>query len=188
MRLTTGTRSLRWALGAAGVGLAIVAAPGAAAEPIIPEDPGVPAPLAPAELAPAEPAAAPLIPAAAPVVPVSVTPPDGVSHLPSPDSLPPGTTTTQTAPEHPTLDYLKDVWNAIRTKEVSGSDALLLLAQRPVNNAKVFDSVPQSQSGPAAPPAAPPAVPASAEAPPVPVPAGAVPAEPPLLVPPAPAG
>lgn len=166
MRHVTGARSVRLALKSIvvlGVGLAGVAVPVAVAEPVIPVDPDVPAPQAAPVPATGEPAV--IAQAAAPS---SITPADGMSHLPSPDSLPPGT--TQTAPEHPTLDYLKDVWNALRTKEVTASDALLLLAQRPVNNAKIADSVPQSQSGPAAPPPAPAADPAPAPVPPLPAP------------------
>jgi hypothetical protein len=180
VRLVTGTRSVRVSLAGAvlGFGLAGMAAPAASAEPVVPGEPVVPVPL---ELPPppaADPAA--LAQAAAPAL---LTPAEGTSHLPSPDSLPPGT--TQTAPEHSTLDYLKDVWKALRTEEVSASDALLLLAQRPVNNTKVADSVPQSQSGPADPPAAAPAedpgaapaqtapaAEASAPVPPLPAPAG----------------
>ncbi len=188
MRLVTGTRSVRVSLAGAvlGFGLACVAAPVAAAEPVVPGEPVVPVPLE----VPPPPAADPAALAQA-AAPAALTPAEGTSHLPSPDSLPPGT--TQTAPEHSTLDYLKDVWKALRTEEVSASDALLLLAQRPVNNTKVADSVPQSQSGTAGPPvavplpaapavpaadpgAAPPQTAAAAEAsapvPPLPVPAG----------------
>lgn len=194
MRLVTGTRSVRMSLAGAalGFGLAGMAAPVAAAEPVVPGEPVAPVPLE----VPPPPAADPAVLAAPAALaqaaaPALLTPAEGTSHLPSPDSLPPGT--TQTAPEHSTLDYLKDVWKALRTEEVSASDALLLLAQRPVNNTKVADSVPQSQSGPAGPPVAvpPPAAPAvpvedrgaapahaapaaeaSAPVPPLPVPAG----------------
>jgi hypothetical protein len=145
------------------VGLAGVAVPIASAEPITPVEPGVPAP----ESVPAAAPSADLSPEALAVVaqaaaPASVAPPDGVSHLPSPDSLPPGT--TKTAPEHPTLGYLKDVWNALRTEEVTASDALLLLAQRPVNDSRIAESVPQAQVVPAGAPA-PVAVPAPGDAP-----------------------
>lgn len=164
MRLVTGSRSVRLTTGSlaafAALGLGV---PTAAADPAV--EPVVPAPVAAPVTPAAAPAPAPGDPAA---VAQSATPPDGMSHLPSPDSLPPGT--TQAAPEHPTLDYLKDVWNALRTKEVSASDALLLLAQRPVDDSKVAESVPQSQSGPAAPAPAPVAVA------PAPVPAAGAPA------------
>ena len=56
---------------------------------------------------------------------------DGVPHLPSPDHLPPGT--TQTAPERSDHSYLRDVWEAVRSHDVSISEALLLIAQRPMD-------------------------------------------------------
>lgn len=61
----------------------------------------------------------------------SVTPPDGIPHLPSPDNLPPGA--TQTAPEHRNLSYLREIWQAVRSQNVTMSDALLLIAQRPMD-------------------------------------------------------
>lgn len=76
-------------------------------------DPAEPAPVVAAETSP------------------SVTPPDGVPHLPSPDSLPPGA--TQTAPEHRNLGYLREIWQAVRSRDVTMSDALLLIAQRPMD-------------------------------------------------------
>ena len=56
---------------------------------------------------------------------------DGVPHLPSPDHLPPGT--TQTAPERSDHSYLRDVWEAVRNHDVSMAQALLLIAQRPMD-------------------------------------------------------
>lgn len=148
-----GRRGVRATVGAFGVGLAALLAPVAGADPAPPAEPVVlPAPDAPA--------VAPL------------TPPDGVSHLPSPENLPPGT--TQTVPEHPKLGYLREIWQAVRGKDVSASDALLLIAQRPGDAGKIADSVPSNQ-GPTAPPAvaadpapggAPAEVPAPAPAPP----------------------
>jgi hypothetical protein len=94
-----------------------------------------------------------------------------VSHLPSPENLPPGT--TQTAPEHPKLGYLREIWQAVRGKDVSASEALLLIAQRPGDAGKIADSVPSNQ-GPTAPPAvAPDPAPATppAESPGAPAPA-----------------
>ncbi len=113
---------------AAGLGaliaLTVLTAPGAGADPIDPAEPSSPA----AVEAPPPPAAIEAAPA--------VTP-----HLPSPDNLPPGT--TQTAPERRTLGYLRDIWNSVRTEDVTMSDMLFLIAQRPMT---------------AAPPAAPPPV------------------------------
>ena len=61
-------------------------------------------------------------------------PPDGVPHLSSPENLPPGTTDTPPDAGQPrTLGYLRDLWHAVQTQEVSGRDALLLLTQRPMN-------------------------------------------------------
>lgn len=57
--------------------------------------------------------------------------PDAVPHLPSPDNLPPGT--TREPPERRTLGYLRDIWNTVRTEDVTMSDMLLLIAQRPMN-------------------------------------------------------
>jgi len=70
-------------------------------------------------------------------VPVDVTtvtvaaPPDGVQHLPSPDSLPPGTSDEPVGPQtNPNVSYLKDLWHAIQNDEVDRSDLLLALSQR----------------------------------------------------------
>ena len=61
-------------------------------------------------------------------------PPDGVPHLSSPENLPPGTTETPIDQGQPrTLSYLRDLWHAVQTQEVSGGDALLLLTQRPLD-------------------------------------------------------
>ena len=89
------------------IALTLLTAPGAGADPIDPEVPPSPAAL---EAAPA------------------ATP-----HLPSPDNLPPGT--TQTAPERRTLGYLRDIWNSVRTEDVTMSDMLFLIAQRPMTAA-----------------------------------------------------
>jgi hypothetical protein len=96
---------------AAGLGaliaLTLLTAPGASADPIDPAEPSSPAAV---EAAPA-----------------------GMPHLPSPDNLPPGT--TQTAPERRTLGYLRDIWNSVRTEDVTMSDMLFLIAQRPMTAA-----------------------------------------------------
>lgn len=87
--------------------------------------------LAGAATAAAEPAPTPE--PAQPVVTSSAQPaPEGVPHLASPDNLPPGTTTTPVSQSR--LGYLRDLWHAMRTQEVSGSDALLLLTQRPLSS------------------------------------------------------
>ena len=77
-------------------------------------------------------APAPQVEAVAATTASTVVPQDGVPHLPSPDSLPPGT--TQIEPEHRNLGYLHDIWTAVRNKDVSMSQALLLIAQRPMDS------------------------------------------------------
>ena len=98
------------------IAMALLTAPSAGAEPIDPAGPSSPA----AVEAPPSSAAVEAAPAAVP-------------HLPSPENLPPGT--TQTAPEQRTLGYLRDIWNTVRTDDVTMSDMLLLIAQRPMNAA-----------------------------------------------------
>jgi hypothetical protein len=107
----TGRRA-QTGLGALGISLAILAAPVAAADS---GDSAEPAPQAVV---------------AAPAV-VSSAPADGVPHLPSPDNLPPGT--TQAAPESSNMSYLRYLWQAVRTPGVTMGDALILIAQRPLD-------------------------------------------------------
>lgn len=94
---------------------------------------------------------------------------EGVPHLASPDNVPPGTSVAPENPNQSRLTYLRDLWHAMRTQEVSGSDALLLLTQRPMDaDATSSRGLP---SGPQSPlPAEP--------APDVPVPADAAPLAP----------
>ena len=107
-RMCTGQPRRRAATGlGALIALTLLTAPGAGADPIDPADPSSPAAI---EAAPA------------------ATP-----HLPSPENLPPGT--TQTAPERRTLGYLRDIWNSVRTEDVTMSDMLFLIAQRPMTAA-----------------------------------------------------
>ncbi|MEA2494690.1 MAG: hypothetical protein QOJ29_2601, partial [Thermoleophilaceae bacterium] len=90
------------------------------------------------------------------------TPPDGVPHLSSPENLPPDTTDTSPDADQPRgLTYLRDIWHAYQTQEVSGKDALLLLTQRPMD----ADAVPPPGM-PANP--TPPTAPLPPDAPPVP--------------------
>lgn len=137
-------------LGAVGIASALLGAPGAAAEPV-PSDP-----VAPVEVAqlPAEAADPTLIaaPEAVSLTPEAVqqdleAPPDGVPHLPSPENLPPGT--TQTRAEGRTMGYLRDLWHAIQTQDVTGADALLLFTQRPMDaRAAPPPGVPTTPLGP----------------------------------------
>ena len=133
-RATMRTWTAGGGVAAAGVVLALLGAPCAAADPELPPaDP--PAPLAMVAPAPALPAdgvaAAPtgVVPAAVPTD--AAAPLSGVSHLPTPDSLPPGTTAAPT--EGRKLGYIRDLWHAVRTQDVTMSDALLLFAQRPMD-------------------------------------------------------
>jgi hypothetical protein len=94
-----------------------------------------------------------------PAVAVQAAAPEGVPHLPSPDNLPPGASTTPVVPESRGLAYLRDLWHAVQTQEVSGADALLLLTQRPMDpgaappGMPLTPAPPPSAPAPAAPPA-----------------------------------
>ncbi|MGX9791907.1 hypothetical protein [Mycobacterium sp. MMS18-G62] len=148
MTIDIDKKALSVVVGGLGVVAALIFASPASADTVIPLPPPAPAdPVAAAPLvplpppAPADPAAA--APAAAAPAPQDTTvqaagtdpatPPDGVPHLPSPENLPPGTTETPVDPAQPRLGYLRDLWHAVQTQEVSGKDALLLLTQRPMN-------------------------------------------------------
>jgi hypothetical protein len=108
-------------------------------------DPGVPIPPPPPPLvAPVLPGPEPGAPVAAPapavpgeVAPVAAdaaTPAEGIPHLVSPENLPPGTSITPVGPRQGNgASYLRELWHAVQTQEVSGKDALLLLTQRPLN-------------------------------------------------------
>jgi hypothetical protein len=52
--------------------------------------------------------------------------------LSSPDNLPPGTSADAPAPQG-RLNYWRELLHAMHTQDVSGSDALLLLTQRPLD-------------------------------------------------------
>jgi hypothetical protein len=136
------TQSHRVALsavcGAIGVFAMFSTAQAAIADPAPPlPDPAVqPLPVtpAPADAVPAQPGPA----QGAPAKGLSATPPaaapTAVPHLPSPDNLPPGTTEDPTGPpQGHGLSYLRDLWHAVQTQDVSGGDALLLLTQRPMD-------------------------------------------------------
>ncbi|MGE2837311.1 transglycosylase family protein, partial [Mycobacterium sp. SMC-4] len=124
-----------------------------------PGDPALP-PLPPAP-APA-PVAAPVdapVPLAAPAAvdaPAPPAAPEGVPHLASPDNLPPGTTVdpAQVPNESPNVTYLREIWHAIQTQEISGKDALLALTQRPLTTPDP-GGVPPNVPAPAVAPAPP---------------------------------
>jgi hypothetical protein len=152
-----------------------------------PSDPAVPPVITPAPADAAavatDPAATPAAAtpgttpaAAAPAVatdaasPVSTDQPaTGVQHLSSPDNLPPGTSTDPVGPQSgPNVSYLKELWHAVQTQQISGSDALVALAQRPMTTPVTTHNGTQPAS---ADPAAPASTPAPAD--PILVPAGA---------------
>ena len=113
--------------------LGALSVPVAAADPAAPDEP---APAAVSESALVSASAS--VSEAAPTAGAAPAAPEGVPHLPSPDNLPPGT--TQTEPEHRRLGYLREIWQAVRSEDVTMSDALLLIAQRPL------DSVPKGMT------------------------------------------
>lgn len=97
---------------------------------------------------------------------VAQAPAEGVPHLPSPEALPPGATmdpTVMAGAESPNVSYLRDLWQAVQSREISGKEALLLgISQRNLNT-----PIPAQAPGPNVPIA--PGAPAPV-APPVPAP------------------
>ncbi|MFL0285695.1 hypothetical protein ACJH6H_10560 [Mycobacterium sp. SMC-21] len=97
----------------------------------------------------------PVAPKPAPVgKPVPVANAAPVPHLSSPENLPPYTTTTaEGSQDTDQLSYLRDVWHAVQEREISPKQALVLLAQRPMD----ADAAPPAgmPAGPQAPVAAP---------------------------------
>jgi len=95
---------------------------------------------------------APLAPAADTAdTPAAAPATEGVPHLSSPQNLPPGTTTEPgTDSAHPNLTYVRELWHAVQTQEISGNDMLLALSQRslagpaPVGNGPVDPNAPVS--------------------------------------------
>jgi hypothetical protein len=149
VRIDFEAKALAVMSGALGIAAVMtLGAPSALADPVPPPPEPVPAP-APA---PAPPPLLPWLPAAAPAIPPPAPPPgpaDGtvqaaagdpalppqeVPHLSSPENLPPGTTETPD-PQAGSGSYLRDLWHAYQTQEISGRDALLLLTQRPADAA-----------------------------------------------------
>ncbi|MCX6483298.1 MAG: hypothetical protein NT146_08510 [Mycobacterium sp.] len=61
----------------------------------------------------------------------TAAPANGVPHLPSPDSPPPGTSDEPVGPDtNANVSYLKDLWHAVQNQEIDRSDLLLALTQR----------------------------------------------------------
>jgi hypothetical protein len=146
VRIDIEAKALTVMSGALGIVAALtLSAPAAFADPALPGAPGpgpeagVQAPVAGVQAAEAG-AQAPVAGVQAPVATVQaagtdpVTPPDGMPHLSSPQNLPPDTTTTPPDDNQQRgLGYLRDLWHAVQTQDVSGRDALLLLTQRPLD-------------------------------------------------------
>ena len=143
-----------WSLSVAGGTLAAIAAltlaaPSAHADPDVPPPP-LPGP-APVEQSITQTAASD--PAAPPAQPA---PPTEVQHLSSPQNLPPGTTDVPLDPgQSGRGSYLRDLWHAVQSQDISGKDAaILFLTQRPMDaNAMPTNGLP---AGPQAPPGTPP--------------------------------
>ena len=72
-------------------------------------------------------------------------PPAEIPHLASPENLPTGTTMdASTLPaQGPNVTYLKELWHAIQTQDITGKDALLALTQRPLST-----PAPENLNGP----------------------------------------
>ncbi|MCG5433252.1 hypothetical protein LV457_13285 [Mycobacterium sp. MYCO198283] len=163
MASTTRARRTAYALlGCGAVAGAIWAAPAALADPPPPPAPvdappvaTPPAPNPPVATPPADPSApAPADPNAPPLA--AAPPPAGVPHLPSPDNPPPGTTLTPTGHESRGLSYLRELWQAVQTQDISAADAALLLTQRPLDpNATPPPGMAAGPQGPPAPPPTP---------------------------------
>ncbi|SEA53958.1 MULTISPECIES: hypothetical protein [unclassified Mycobacterium] len=143
---------------AVGLACAALLLPVASAAPAWADD------TAPVDLsaAPIDPPPPPVDPKPAPVgKPVPVANAAPVPHLSSPENLPPYTTTTaEGSQDTDQLSYLRDVWHAVQEREISPKEALVLLAQRPMD----ADAAPPPgmPAGPQAPVAAPPAPDAAA--------------------------
>jgi hypothetical protein len=149
VRIDIEAKTLTVMSGALGIVAALtLSAPTALADPALPPPPP-PAPDATVQAAAGDPA----------------TPPDGTPHLSSLQNLPPGTTDSPPDGNQPRgLGYLRDLWHAVQTQDVSGKDALLLLTQRPMN----ADAAPPPGMPANPTPPLPPGPPLAPGAPPVP--------------------
>lgn len=142
-------------LAALGVSIAVMTAPAALADPAdtaAPTDPGTPVATATPVVASTPTVAASPSPAASSTPAatggdVVAAPPSGVPHLTSPQNLPPGTTDTPDQQSRG-LGYLRDLLHAIRTQDVKPSDALLLLAQRPMSSSTTPPGMSPAPTGP----------------------------------------
>jgi hypothetical protein len=129
-----GFKDMALAVGTAFGAVVIGTAPTALADPVVPVPPPPPPPFALAE--PVVPVPPPPPPTEIPAQPLAdpAAPPTEAPHLYSPENLPPGTSAVPVGPPQGRgLAYLRELWHAVQTQEVSGADALLLLTQRPMN-------------------------------------------------------
>ncbi|WP_370062667.1 hypothetical protein [Mycobacterium sp. MAA66] len=99
--------------------------------------------------------------------PTAAAKPTPVPHLSSLNNLPPYTTTTEDGPQDPDrLSYLKDVWHAYQDHDITPSQALVLLAQRPMDaDAAPPPGLPAGPQAPGPVPGPPPATDASPDSP-----------------------
>jgi hypothetical protein len=160
LRKSDKARALSIAAGTLGAIAALTVAPTAQADPDAPAPPPLPLPdqqSISTQAAAGDPA---LAAAGDPALPPP--PPAEVPHLSSPQNLPPGTSDVPLDPQQGRgTSYLRDLWHAVQTQDISGKDALLLLTQRPLDaNAMPTNGLPAGPQGPL--PDAPPA-----DAPPV---------------------
>ena len=147
--------------------LSLPDAPLAPPPPVDPVLPPAPAPDVVAAPAPVEPLASlagvdvpvQAFDVANQVITGEVPAPAGTPHLPSPENLPPGTTVDPALVGNPSpnVSYLREIWHAIQTQDVSGKGALLALTQRPLTTPDTPGGPSPSLPVPAADPAAAPA-------------------------------
>lgn len=144
----------------------------------MPLEPVLPAPPAPAPVPAPAPAAAPAVIAAPAADPLAPIPAEGVPHLISPESLPPGTTMdpNQLPPVNPNVSYLRQIWNAVQDQQITGKDALIAVTtQRSLTGAAPTAPPGQVIAPPGATPApgapVPPPAPGAPVLPPAPLPA-----------------
>lgn len=185
------------ACGVSGPLVALSLAGAAAAEPATPVVPPAPVPApVPGPASAPGPVPGPTAQAAGDPGALPVEPQVGTPHLASPDALPPGATMDPSGQgnETPNLSYLKDLWHAVQSQEISGKEALILgVAQRGMNtpvpgqapgpNVPVSPGASGPMGGPVAPGASlspgtpmPPGTPMAPELPGPAVPAGPSPA------------
>ena len=136
-------------------------------DPVLPAPPADPLAAPPADPLAAAPAPDPLAaaPAPDPLAPLNAVdipapafdaanqaisgeipaPPAEVPHLVSPENLPPGATMDPNAlpAQSDNVTYLKEIWHAIQTQDITGKGALLALTQRPLTT-----PAPENVNGP----------------------------------------